>query len=302
MTEAIVEVKNLSRSFGTTKALNNVSFSAQKGKVYGLVGANGAGKTTLIKHIMGLLKAKSGEVSVFGMNPVREPEAVYSRIGYLSEERDIPDWMSIEDLMNYTKAYHPSWDAQYAEELLATFALDQNSQIKNLSRGMRAQVALIAAVGHRPDLLVLDEPSSGLDAVVRKDILNAIVRTVSDAGNTVIFSSHLLEEVERMSDQVIMINNGSVVLDGELESLNKSHHVTQLQFLENLPVQPLLHGALSVSGAGRSWTILHCNSMDEFTAAAQQLGATVTNSRNATLEEIFVAHIGRSPNVHGAGL
>src|SRR5690606_3442828 len=108
--------------------------------------------------------AKSGSVRVFGLDPVRHPVAVLSRIGYLSEERELPEWMRIDELLRYTQAYHPGWDMHYARKLLATFDLDPGSKIANLSKGMRAQTGLIAAVAHRPDLLILDEPSTGLDA------------------------------------------------------------------------------------------------------------------------------------------
>lgn len=296
MTELVVDVNNLSREFGKQLALDGVNFQASKGLVYGLVGANGAGKTTLIKHLLGLLRAKSGSVSVFGMTPTDNPESLFTRTGYLSEERDIPDWMSIDELMRYTRAYHPNWDDNYAKELLDTFSLDASKKIQNLSRGMRAQVALIAAVAHRPDLLILDEPSSGLDAVVRKDILNAIVRTISDEGKTVIFSSHLLEEVERMSDHVTMINKGKVVLDGPLETLCTSHHSSTLRFADSLDSQPLLKDSLSTIGNGRSWHSIHSGSIEEFSVAVRQLGGEVSESRNATLEEIFVARIGRINN------
>lgn len=155
MSELVVEVSNLSRSFGKTKALECVDFQASRSKVYGLVGANGAGKTTLIKHLLGLLRAKSGSVRVFGEDPVKKPESVLKHIGYLSEDRDIPDWMSIGELMRYTSAYHRGWDQSYADELLDTFSLDPAKKVKTLSRGMRAQVALICAVAHKPDLLFL---------------------------------------------------------------------------------------------------------------------------------------------------
>src|SRR5688500_19130660 len=170
------------------------------GQAYVLVGANGACKTPLLKHLLGLLRAQTGSVRVFGLDPVRDPVGVLGRVGYLSEERELPEWMRVDELMRYTQAYHPTWDASYARELLETFALDPAKKIKELSKGMRAQAGLIAAVAHRPQLLILDEPSSGLDAVVRRDILDAIVRAVADDGRTVIFSSHLLGEVERMSD------------------------------------------------------------------------------------------------------
>ncbi len=205
MGQIVIDVNDLSRSFGTKDALDHVSFRATVGQVYGLVGANGAGKTTLLKHLLGLLRAATGSVRVFGLDPVRDPVGVLSRVGYLSEERELPEWMRVDELMQYTQAFHPTWDASYARELLETFALDPSKKIKELSKGMRAQAGLVAAVAHRPELLILDEPSSGLDAVVRRDILDAIVRTVADDGRTVIFSSHLLDEVERMSDHVTMI-------------------------------------------------------------------------------------------------
>ena len=132
--------------------------------------------------------------------------------------------MSIAEFCDYVHAFHPSWDSSYADELLETFSLNRDKRIRNLSRGMRAQVALIGAVAHKPDLLILDEPSSGLDAIVRRDILNAVVRTISEEGRAVLFSSHLLEEVERLSDHVIMIQEGEVALNESLESLGGSHH------------------------------------------------------------------------------
>jgi len=168
MGQTIVEVSGLSRSFGSKSALDNVSFHATAGQVYGLVGSNGAGKTTLIKHFLGLLRAQRGTVRVFGLDPVRNPVEVLSRIGYLSEDRELPEWMRIDELMRYTQAFHRTWDMAYARELLETFGLDPSKKVKDLSKGMRAQAGLVAAVAHRPELLILDEPSSGLDAVVRR--------------------------------------------------------------------------------------------------------------------------------------
>ncbi len=293
MSELVVEVHNLSRSFGKTKALDCIDFQASRGKVYGLVGANGAGKTTLIKHLLGLLRAKSGSVRIFGEDPVKQPERVLKHIGYLSEDRDIPDWMSINELMRYTSAYHGGWDPSYADELLDTFSLDPTKKIKALSRGMRAQVALICAVAHRPDLLILDEPSSGLDTVVRNDILNAVVRTISEDGRTVIFSSHLLEEVERLSDHVTMIHQGRVTLDSSLEMINKNHHYSSIRFSERQHALPKLEDAVSISGEGRFWSVIHQGSVDSFGSTLQNIGGVIVESRHATLEEVFVYKIGR---------
>ena len=293
MQEAIVDVRDLSRVFGHKSALDSVSFRATVGQVYGLVGANGAGKTTLIKHLLGLLRAQTGSVRVFGLDPVRDPVGVLGRIGFLSEDRELPEWMRIDELLRYTQAFHRTWDARYAEELLQTFGLDPSKRIKDLSKGMRAQAGLIAAVAHRPELLILDEPSSGLDAVVRRDILDAIVRTVADDGRTVIFSSHLLEEVERMSDHVTMINQGRITLSGPLDEARRGYRRSRVHFVQHFETSPALDGALAMEGGGRTWSVIHDSPTEEFRAAVVALGGEVVETRDATLEEIFLARAGR---------
>jgi ABC-2 type transport system ATP-binding protein len=225
VSESVITVSELTRRFGAKTALASVSFSISRGAVYGLVGENGAGKTTLIKHIIGLLRAQSGSVRVFGLDPVADPVGVLSRIGYLSEERDLPGWMRVDELMRYSRAFHPGWDDAYAEELLNAFALDASATIGTLSKGEKARVGLLIALAYRPELLVLDEPSTGLDPVVRRDILDAIVRTIADEGRTVLFSSHLLDEVERVADHVTMISHGKIVLSAPLAAIRESHRV-----------------------------------------------------------------------------
>jgi ABC-2 type transport system ATP-binding protein len=202
-----------------------VTLSIPRGAVYGLVGANGAGKTTLIKHILGLLRAQNGSVRVFGLDPVADPVGVLSRIGYLSEENDLPGWMRVDELIRYSRAFHPEWDDAYADELRQSFALETAAKIRTLSKGQRARVGMLIALAYRPDLLVLDEPSSGLDPIVRRDILGAIIRTIAHEGRTVLFSSHLLEEVEQVADHVTMINKGRIVLSAPLAEIREAHRV-----------------------------------------------------------------------------
>ncbi len=216
MSESVVHVSELTRRFGATTALASVSLAMPRGAVYGLVGANGAGKTTLIKHILGLLRAESGSVRVFGLDPVADPVA---------EENDLPGWMRVDELMRYSRAFYPAWDDGYAEELRQAFALDPAAKIRNLSRGQRARAGLLIALAHRPELLVLDEPSSGLDPIVRRDILGAVIRTIAHEGRTVLFSSHLLEEVERVADHVTMIHQGKIVLSAPLDDIRESNRV-----------------------------------------------------------------------------
>ena len=225
MSEPVIDVSELTRRFGDKTALSSVTLSLPRGMVYGLVGANGAGKTTLIKHILGLLRPDGGSVRVFGLDPVADPVNVLSRIGYLSEENDLPGWMRVDELMRYSRAFYPGWDEAYAEELRNTFVLDAAAKVKTLSKGQKARLGLLVALAYRPELLVLDEPSSGLDPIVRRDILGAVLRTIAGEGRTVLFSSHLLDEVEQVADHVTMISRGAIVLSAPLTAIRESHRV-----------------------------------------------------------------------------
>src|SRR5687767_15050393 len=225
MAEPVIAIADLSRRFGSKAALDRVALTIPRGGVYGLVGANGAGKTTLIRHILGLLRAEQGTVRVFGLDPVADPVGVLSRIGYLSEENDLPGWMRVDELIRYSRAFYPAWDDAYAEELRQSFGLDTTAKIATLSKGQKARAGLLIALAYRPELLLLDEPSSGLDPVVRRDILEAIIRTIAHEGRTVLFSSHLLDEVERVADHVTMISDGRIALSAPLEALKQSKKV-----------------------------------------------------------------------------
>src|SRR5512141_3023167 len=223
--EPVIAVSDLTRRFGAREALSSVTLQIPRGGVYGLVGANAAGKTTLIRHVLGLLRAERGSVRVFGRDPVTDPVGVLSRIGYLSEENDLPGWMRVDELLRYSRAFYPGWDDAYAGELRSMFALDPAARIRTLSKGQKARAGLVVALAYRPELLVLDEPSSGLDPIVRRDILGAVLRTIADEGRTVLFSSHLLEEVEQVADHVTMIRQGTIVLSAPLAEIRETHRV-----------------------------------------------------------------------------
>src|SRR5208282_681177 len=162
----VIELQGVTRQFGLKRALDNVSLVVPRGVVFGLVGANGAGKTTMIRHVLGLLKAQTGSIRVFGLDPVKEPVGVLSRVGYLSEERDLPGWMRVDELMRYMRAFYPTWDETYAQDLRRQFDLDPAAKVKTLSKGQKARAGLLVALAYRPELLLLDEPSSGLDPIV----------------------------------------------------------------------------------------------------------------------------------------
>lgn len=287
----IVDIRRVSRRFGDKLALDELSLTVPRGGVFGLIGGNGAGKTTLIKHILGLLKAQTGSVQVFGLNPVENPVGTLGRIGYLSEDRDLPDWMRVGELMQYTQAFFPNWDNAYAEELRDAFDLDAKARVKTLSRGQRARAGLLVALAHRPELLVLDEPSSGLDPVVRRDILGAIIRTIADEGRTVLFSSHLLDEVERVADRVAMIHQGRIMLTASMDEIKAQHRRLTLRFEQAHDQPPSLVGTISSKGQGAEWTYTCSGESEQLRRAAEAMGATVVDEQALSLDEIFVTRI-----------
>ena len=292
MGESIVSVTELTRRFGARTALASVSLEMSRGAVYGLVGANGAGKTTLIKHLLGLLRAESGLVRVFGLDPVADPVGVLSRVGYLSEEHDLPGWMSVDELLRYSRAFYPSWDDGYAEELRQAFALDPSAKIKNLSKGQKARAGLLIALAYRPELLVLDEPSSGLDPIVRRDILGAVMRTIAEEGRTVLFSSHFLAEVEQVADHVTMISQGAIVLSAPLRAIKDSHRCLTVRFADEQTRPPAALGVLRWEGRGHEWTAVVGDGAGGLEAAIAGRGGRIVAERVPSLDEIFVAHVG----------
>lgn len=292
-TDPVIEVDRLSRSFGAKLALDRVNLKVNRGEVFGLVGANGAGKTTLLKHLLGLLRAESGAVRVFGLDPVKASVEVLGRIGFLSEDRDMPGWMRVDEMLRYLRGFYPAWDPGYAETLRRQFNLDPGARVRQLSRGELAKLGLIGALAHRPELLVLDEPSSGLDPVVRRELLEAVVRSVADEGRTVVFSSHLLDEIERVSDRVAMMAGGKVVLDGRLDGILESHRRLVIRFGVVLADRPVLEGAIRVEGGGREWQVWCDGERARVEACARRLGGVVVEEAAVTLDEIFVARVGQ---------
>ncbi len=289
--ESLVTVRNLTCRFGKKIALDHVSIDVTKGRVFGLMGENGAGKTTLMKHILGALTPKQGEVRVFGVDPTRNPPAVLSRIGYLSEDRDLPRWMRVKEALRYTQAFYPDWDESYAERLREQFRLSPDTRIRNLSRGEKAKAGLLLALAHRPPLLLLDEPSSGLDAVARRDILAVVVRSVAEEGRTVIFSSHLLDEVERVVDDVAMIHQGKLALHMPMDELKATHHRRVVAFDQPVASFPKIPCVLHVEGEGREWAVVTHGAADATRAQLEQAGARILDETSPSLDSIFVARV-----------
>jgi ABC-2 type transport system ATP-binding protein len=205
--------------------------------------------------------------------------------------------MRVHELIRYVSAFYPGWDHDYANQLQHEFELDLNAKVKNLSKGQRARAGLLVALAYRPPLLVLDEPSSGLDPIVRRDILGAIVRTIADEGRTVLFSSHLLAEVERVCDRVAMIRNGRVLFCDSLEDVKRSHVRLTLRFDQPRNGPPKLDGALAWHGSGLEWTTVYAGAVQDLPTAASGMGARLVEQVSLSLDEIFVARTGAIADV-----
>jgi len=285
----VIEIQGLSRRYRTKMALDNVSLSVPRGCVFGLLGESGAGKTTLIHHLIGLLKPQQGSVRVVGRDPVKDPEGTLGRIGYLSEDRDLPGWMRIDELMRYTRGLYPHWDDDFANDLIERFDLNPSQKVGTLSRGQKAKTGLVTALAHRPDLLLLDEPSSGLDPVVRRHILTAVMRNVAEEGRTVLFSSHLLHEVQSICDHVCIIHRGKVVLCNKLSAILEDHTRILVRFDQPQSPPPTFEGALGCEGRGQDWTVICDGRADRVRAEIQASGGHIVDETKPSLEDIFVA-------------
>ena len=208
-----IETRNLSRRFGRTEAVRNLTMSVPAGSVFALVGPNGAGKTTTIKTLMNLLKPSAGSAAVLGTDSRKLGPPTLQRIGYVSENQEIPDWMSVADLMAYCRPFYPTWDPAFADALVTQLDLPRAKPMKSCSRGMKMKAALVVSLAYRPELLIMDEPFAGLDALVREEFSQGILEVAGgERPWTVFVSSHDIDEVERLADWIGIINQGRLEL------------------------------------------------------------------------------------------
>ncbi len=215
----IIETNALTRRFGRMEAVHALNLAVPTGSVFALLGPNGAGKTTTIKMLMNLLQPTAGEARVLGVDSRRLGEREFAQIGYVSENQQMPMWMTVRQLLDYCRPFYPTWDRALEKTLLERFGLPEGRKLSTFSRGMLMKAALLSSLAYRPKLLVLDEPFSGLDPLVRDEFISGVLE-VSDAGEwTVLVSSHDIEEVERLADHVGVIENGQLRLSEPAETL-----------------------------------------------------------------------------------
>jgi len=222
----IVDFENVHRAYSeAVDVLDGVTFSIEAGQVVGLLGKNGAGKTTLLRIAMGMIEAQQGSVRVFGLDPRQEALEVKRRVGYVSEEQILSPFLRVDQVIALHKGLFPTWDDELARDMIDRFSIPGRQKIKTLSKGQARQVALLCAVAHRPELLLLDEPAGGLDPAARREFLETSIQLLNETGTTILFSSHYMTDVERLADRIVMIHDGRVLIDNELDELREGYSV-----------------------------------------------------------------------------
>ena len=221
MTAHAIEIHDVTRLFGAAKAVDGLSLSVPEGAVFGLLGPNGAGKTSTIRMLMGHLRPSSGAVQTLGQDPWQHTEATRRRIAYVSENMELPGWMTPDAAMRFCRRLYPTWDQALAETLRDGFQLKRSQRFSELSKGQKRSLCILLALGQNADLLVLDEPAAGLDVLARRDFLDRILDVACAGGRTVVLSSHILSDLERVVDRVAILSHGTLKLEGELEDLKQ---------------------------------------------------------------------------------
>lgn len=233
--ERVLSVANLRRSFGSFVAVDGLDLSVNQGEIYGFLGVNGAGKTTTIRMIMGIVAAESGTIELFGESVRRTSNRQKQKIGYVSQEQMFYPWMTAKMLGKFVGGLYPTWDAGEYSRLLQVLEVPPNRKSSRLSGGMRVKLGLALALASRPELLILDEPTAGLDPVARREFLDIIEHQAREYGRATFFSSHLLDEVERVADRVAIIHQGRKRFEGKLTTLQERVRRVVLPLGEGLP-------------------------------------------------------------------
>jgi ABC-2 type transport system ATP-binding protein len=292
MTDYAIELNGVCKSYRFFK-LQNIALQLQRGTIMGLIGPNGAGKSTTIRILMGLVHQDRGEVSVLGHRMPEDQIAAKWDIGFASEDMRLYDSMTLGWHINFMKSIYQSWDDAYAQLLLRRFGLNGEQKIRGLSHGQRVKATLLLVFAWRPKLLVLDEPTTGLDPVARHEILRELTAVMVEDGRSILFSSHNTQDVEQISDQITFIDRGRII-----DSMDKENYVDRWRRLRlEAPSEvelPALPGVIGIQQTGRVAVAIANAFEPHLPNAYESSGARVRAVENMTLEEIFVANVQHS--------
>ncbi len=221
MSQPAIKIDHLAKSYGSQQVLLDVSLSIPVGQTFALLGRNGAGKTTLIRILMGMIPAGSGTVQVGGVDPALNPLLVRRQVGYLAEDQSMYGWMTPIELCRFLAPFYPNWDAAVARSYLERFEIPHHTRVDRLSKGQGVKLGLTVALAHRPPTVILDDPAMGLDPIARKEFNRDLVEHLQASGCTVLYSSHLLDEVEAVADAVAILDQGKIIRTGATDQLRE---------------------------------------------------------------------------------
>lgn len=298
MSEIAIKTTQLTKIYAGAQAIRGLDLQVDKGSIYGFLGRNGAGKTTTIKILLNLVYPTSGQALVFGHDVVRESLLVREKVGYVAEEPIIYDYMKVHEVVDFCKDTYDTWDMTVIGKYLDLFELPMGKKVKDFSKGMKNQLALAVALGCKPDLLILDEPTGGLDPIKTKDFFGAVLEQVSETGQTVFFSSHRLNEVERVADRIGIIHNGKLVFDKSMDDLRSQVKNIRVVFGNEKPIDSVkgLPGIQAVIPQGRGYLIQCDGGMDEIVARLNEFAPLDLEVIDVSLEDIFIRYTGGREN------
>ncbi len=289
MSDWAIETHGLGHRFGKAWAVRDLDLKVAPGSVLGLLGPNGAGKSTTIHMLMGLLPPTEGSARVLGMDPVRDDVAVRGKVGYVAERHGFYEWMSVDETIGLVSAYHADWNEGSRADLQREFGLDGKALIRELSKGMRVRLALLLALSFDPEMLVLDEPTGGLDPAARRTFIETILGRYQQSGKTILISSHLLNEFSGLLDHVAFLREGHLDLSMPLDELRSRVKRVRLVFEDGVPEAFTVPHARSVRTNGRE-AIAVFDQVDahETPRRLAEVGASSMLIEDLTLEDIFV--------------
>ena len=292
MTDLAIQLSGVSKKYRYF-TLDKIDLELPRGQIMGLIGANGAGKSTTIRILMGLVHQDSGEARVLGRRMPAEQVAAKWDIGFASEDMRLYDSMSLGWHMDFIRSIYSGWDADYAQLLLKRFGLKADQKIKGISHGQRVKSALLLVLARKPKLLVLDEPTTGLDPVARHEILRELTDVMADEGRSILFSSHNTQDVEQISDRITFIDRGRIIDSMDKEAYLDRWRRLRLEVPSGIAL-PALPGIIGVQQRGRLAVVTANAFVPDLANAYERTGARVQHVENMTLEEIFVANVEHS--------
>ncbi len=264
MTEIVLQTQGLTKYYGSTLAVDHLDLKIPQGCICGFVGRNGAGKTTAIKLMLGLLKPTAGSSRLLGCDSQQLEPAIRQRIGYVTEGHRLFRWMSISELEKFQRSFFPKqWDDKFFADMIEYFNLPIKKKIKHLSNGERAQVSLALALAPNPELLIMDDPTLGLDAAIRRQFLEGMIELIMRQGRTVLFSSHILGDVERVSDRIVVIDEGVLRANCSLEEFRTAVKKVILSFTDSPPAEVDIEGLLHCRRTEKELELILVGTADE---------------------------------------